>query len=313
MVKSTEPEPGKTEHSVFDLYLDEADERWTAEIGDFDYVIISSGHWHYRPSVYYENNTIIGCRYCQLPNITDFSMFYGYRKAFRTAFKAILDTETFEGVLYLRTFAPSHFEGGLWNEGGNCLRKGPYQRNETQDDVTMKLHRIQVEEFERAEVEAKRKGKRFRLLDTTQAMWLRPDGHPSRYGHLPEANVSLYNDCVHWRHLKRNNIFLLVVWDLDIRSIANKWDVRVHTGKRTPYAFKHCKQISKRNSGPEMHPKLTPIETKRHPLANSSYNLKSDFEQHTHHHMEPKEVRPFFSPHYPKVRYKEVSHQEPAR
>ncbi|KAF3500400.1 hypothetical protein F2Q69_00044761 [Brassica cretica] len=156
------------------------------------------GHWHYRPSVYYENNTIIGCHYCQLPNISDFSMFYGYRKAFRTAFKAILDSETFEGVMYLRTFAPSHFEGGLWNEGGNCLRKGPYQRNETQDDVTMKLHKIQVEEFERAEVEAKRKGKRFRLLDTTQAMWLRPDGHPSRYGHLPEANVSLYNDCVHW-------------------------------------------------------------------------------------------------------------------
>ncbi|KAJ4882726.1 Protein trichome birefringence-like 19 [Raphanus sativus] len=198
LVKSIEPDPGKTEHSVFDLYLDEPDERWTAEIGDFDYVIISSGHWHFRPMVYYENNTIVGCRYCQLPNITDFSMFYGYRKAFRTAFKAILESETFEGVMYLRTFLPSHFEGGLWNEGGNCLRKGPYQGNETQDEVTRKLHRIQVEEFERAEKEAKRRGKRFRLLDTTRAMWLRPDGHPSRYGHLPEANVSLYNDCVHW-------------------------------------------------------------------------------------------------------------------
>ncbi|RVX06459.1 Protein trichome birefringence-like 19 [Vitis vinifera] len=29
-------------------------------------------------------------------------------------------------------------------------------------------------------------------------MWLRPDGHPSRYGHWPNANVTLYNDCVHW-------------------------------------------------------------------------------------------------------------------
>lgn len=50
LVKSIEPDPGKTEHSVFDLYLDEPDERWTAEIGDFDYVIISqvtgiSGQW----------------------------------------------------------------------------------------------------------------------------------------------------------------------------------------------------------------------------------------------------------------------------
>ncbi|CAI0451216.1 unnamed protein product [Linum tenue] len=29
-------------------------------------------------------------------------------------------------------------------------------------------------------------------------MLLRPDGHPSSYGHLPDANVTLYNDCVHW-------------------------------------------------------------------------------------------------------------------
>lgn len=32
----------------------------------------------------------------------------------------------------------------------------------------------------------------------TQAMLLRPDGHPSKYGHWPNANVVLYNDCVHW-------------------------------------------------------------------------------------------------------------------
>lgn len=199
LVKSKEPDQTQTEHTdIFDLYLDEADESWTADIGDFDYVIISSGHWHYRPSVYYKNRTITGCHYCQLPNITDLTMFYGYRKAFRTAFKAILDSESFKGVMYLRSFAPSHFEGGLWNEGGNCLRKQPYKSNESQDETTMKLHMIQLEEFWRAEEEAKKKGKRLRLLDTTQAMWLRPDGHPSRYGHMPKANVTLYNDCVHW-------------------------------------------------------------------------------------------------------------------
>ncbi|KAG7602396.1 Protein trichome birefringence-like 19 [Arabidopsis thaliana] len=199
LVKSKEPDQTQPKHiDIFDLYLDEADESWTADIGDFDFVIISSGHWHYRPSVYYENRTITGCHYCQLPNITDLTMFYGYRKAFRTAFKAILESESFKGVMYLRSFAPSHFEGGLWNEGGDCLRKQPYRSNETQDETTMKLHKIQLEEFWRAEEEAKKKGKRLRLLDTTQAMWLRPDGHPSRYGHIPEANVTLYNDCVHW-------------------------------------------------------------------------------------------------------------------
>ncbi|CAN8236281.1 unnamed protein product [Cochlearia groenlandica] len=200
LVKSTQHDQTEPNHTdLFNLYLDEPDETWTNQVGDFDYIIISSGHWHYRPSVYYENRTITGCHYCQLQNITDLTMFYGYRKAFRTTFKAVLDSENFKGVMYLRTFAPSHFENGVWNKGGNCLRQKPYKRNEArQDERTMKLHEIQLDEFRRAEEEGKKVGKRLRLLDTTRAMWLRPDGHPSRYGHSYEANVTLYNDCVHW-------------------------------------------------------------------------------------------------------------------
>ncbi|KFK25826.1 hypothetical protein AALP_AA8G166300 [Arabis alpina] len=181
---------------LFDVYLDEVDERWTAQIGDFDYVVMSSGHWHFRASIYYENQTMVGCHYCQLPNITDLTILYGYRKAHRTALNAILALENFKGVMYLRTFAPSHFEGALWNEGGDCLRKQPHQRNETQDETTIKLYNIQLEEFRRAEKEAKKKGIRLRLLDTTQAMWLRPDGHSGRYGRLPEAKGR--SDCIHW-------------------------------------------------------------------------------------------------------------------
>uniref|UniRef100_J3MD71 Trichome birefringence-like C-terminal domain-containing protein n=1 Tax=Oryza brachyantha TaxID=4533 RepID=J3MD71_ORYBR len=36
------------------------------------------------------------------------------------------------------------------------------------------------------------------LMDTTPAMVLRADGHPSRYGHWAHEKVTLYNDCVHW-------------------------------------------------------------------------------------------------------------------
>ena len=57
---------------------------------------------------------------------------------------------------------------------------------------------IQLEELEIAKKEGRKKGLEFRLFDTTQAMLLRPDGHPSRYGHWPNENVTLYNDCVHW-------------------------------------------------------------------------------------------------------------------
>lgn len=55
-----------------------------------------------------------------------------------------------------------------------------------------------MEEFRRAEAEGRRRGLKYRLLDMTQAMLLRPDGHPSKYGHWPDEKVTLYNDCVHW-------------------------------------------------------------------------------------------------------------------
>ncbi|KAL0396643.1 UNVERIFIED_CONTAM: protein trichome birefringence-like 19 [Sesamum calycinum] len=174
-----EPVPGPVQRArlrrpthtgLFNLYLDEYDDSWTTQIDEFDYVIINAGHWLTRTAVYYENGRVAGCRYCQLPDVTDLPTTYGYRRVFRTAFKAINERENFKGVVFLRTFAPSHFENGLWNAGGNC-------------------------EFRAAEKEGK---KRLRLLDTTQAMLLRPDGHPSRYGHWPNENVTLYNDCVHW-------------------------------------------------------------------------------------------------------------------
>lgn len=57
---------------------------------------------------------------------------------------------------------------------------------------------IQLEEYRGAEEEGRKKGLRYRLMDTTQAMLLRPDGHPSKYGHWAHENVTLYNDCVHW-------------------------------------------------------------------------------------------------------------------
>ena len=63
------------------------------------------------------------------------------------------------------------------------------------EGVNLDMYMIGLEEFRAAEREGR---KRWRLLDTTQATLMRPDGHPSRYGHWPNENVTLYNDCVHW-------------------------------------------------------------------------------------------------------------------
>uniref|UniRef100_A0A0V0IGY3 Uncharacterized protein n=2 Tax=Solanum TaxID=4107 RepID=A0A0V0IGY3_SOLCH len=190
---------GPSHTGVYNLHLDEADEKWTTEIERYDYVILNAGHWFARICVYFENNQRVGCRYCGIPNVSELPITYAYQKAFKTALKAINNLENFKGVAILRTFAPSHFEGGEWNNGGNCARTRPYRSNETAlEGQSLEQYRIQLEEFKIAEEEGKMKGKKFRLMDTTQAMLLRPDGHPSKYGHLPNANVVMYNDCVHW-------------------------------------------------------------------------------------------------------------------
>ncbi|KAF9625787.1 hypothetical protein IFM89_027119 [Coptis chinensis] len=200
LVKAREADPnGPAGTGLFNLYLDEFDEAWTTKIDEFDYVIINGGHWFFRPSMFFENNQLVGCHYCLDKNVTDLGVYYSYRKAFRTAFRAINSLKNFKGITFLRTFAPSHFENGLWNEGGNCVRRRPFLSTETHlDGRDLELYMTQLEEFKGAEREGVQTGKQFRLLDTTEATLMRPDGHPSKYGHWPEENATLYNDCVHW-------------------------------------------------------------------------------------------------------------------
>ncbi|XP_022770029.1 protein trichome birefringence-like 19 [Durio zibethinus] len=200
LVKSKQREVnGPTQTGLFNLYLDEFDEKWTTQIEEFDYLIISGGHWFSRSLVFYENHQIVGCHFCLVENVTDLTKFYGYRKAFRTAFRAINSLENFKGITFLRTFAPSHFENGWWNHGGNCVRTKPFTSNETAlDGDNFELYMIQMEEFRTAEREGRKKGKRYRLMDITQAALLRPDGHPSKYGHWPHENMTLFSDCLHW-------------------------------------------------------------------------------------------------------------------
>ncbi|KAK1273048.1 hypothetical protein QJS04_geneDACA016422 [Acorus gramineus] len=188
---------GPTLTGLFNLHLDEPDPVWTTQIAPFDYIVLSAGHWFFRPLMFYESNNLVGCHYCLNPNVTDLSMFYGYRAAFRAAFNAVNSIKGFKGMTFLRTFTPAHFENGLWNEGGDCVRRKPFKSNETRlEGYDLEFYMIQLEEFRKAERVGKEKGVKFRLIDTTEAMLLRPDGHPSRYGR--PANVTAYNDCVHW-------------------------------------------------------------------------------------------------------------------
>ncbi|PIN09910.1 hypothetical protein CDL12_17498 [Handroanthus impetiginosus] len=183
----------------YNLFLDEFDKTWTSKIQTFDYIIISAGQWFLRPTYFYLNSTLAGCLYCPEPNVTHLSWSFSYRLAFQRAFRAINDAENFTGVTFLRTYALSHFEGGPWDKGGDCVRTRPFRRNETAlKYYSLEMYMIQLEELRIAQEAGRRTGGKFRLLDVTKAMLLRPDGHPGKYGRWPIANQTFINDCVHW-------------------------------------------------------------------------------------------------------------------
>ncbi|VFQ79545.1 unnamed protein product [Cuscuta campestris] len=185
----------------FNLFLDEFDQSWTTQIGGFDYAVISAGHWFSRPTFFYLNGSLVGCQYCPpTPNVTHLPSTFSYRHAFRTAFRAITGTEGFRGVAFLRTFAPSHFENGRWDRGGDCVRTGPFGRGEkVLDGYNLEYYRIQLEELRSAQRVGRGKGMRLRLFDTTLPMLLRPDGHPGKFGRPASLNASnVPSDCVHW-------------------------------------------------------------------------------------------------------------------
>ncbi|XP_057737749.1 protein trichome birefringence-like 19 [Arachis stenosperma] len=198
-VKARDDDPDQhTYNNIMRLYLDEADEAWTNQVADFDIVIFSAGHWFFRPLLFFENNKLVGCNQCDKENVTDLTYYYGYRKAFRTAFKAITNLKRYNGMTFLRTFSPSHFENGDWNKGGNCKRTKPFTKEEIKlDGFMLETYLTQVDEFKAAQKEARKKGLKFMMLDTTEIMLLRPDGHPNNYGHSKDKNTTL-NDCVHW-------------------------------------------------------------------------------------------------------------------
>ncbi|CAI9109981.1 OLC1v1009930C1 [Oldenlandia corymbosa var. corymbosa] len=190
----------KLDPPSMNVYLEEVDEYWPPLIENSDFVIISSGQWFLRALMYHDKKgRLIGCYLCKNENITDLGVHYGYRMAFRTSFRAIMNLKKFKGITFLRTFTPSHFEGGMWNEGGKCSRTRPVAKHEMQlGDYFAELHSTQVEELRAAETEGwKLRGLKFRVLEVTEMMRLRPDGHPSKYGRPGGVNVTTL-DCAHW-------------------------------------------------------------------------------------------------------------------
>lgn len=196
-------EDGPAHTGLWNLFLDEPDAVWAAHVAEFDYAVVSASSWFYRPSMLYEAGGLVGCHYCLLPNVTDLTPRYALRMATRAELRALSGADgRFRGTAVLRTVDPSQYEGGEWNKDGNCVRTRPYRRGEKKvEGFELDFRNLQLEEFAVAEKAATDGGGKVRmmLMDTTEAMILRADAHPSKYrGWTPEKHFTLSNDCVHW-------------------------------------------------------------------------------------------------------------------
>lgn len=188
--------------SEVELHLDKLDKKWTDLYQNLDYMIISTGKWFLKSSIYYENNKVLGCHYCPKRNLTELGFDFAYRKALKNVMNFVA-MSGHKGLIFFRTSTPDHFENGEWFSGGTCKRTTPVIEGEIQlKDINRILRDIELEEFEKAAETASENGVNLKLLDFTPLLLTRPDGHPGPFReYYPFAhvkNAKVQNDCLHW-------------------------------------------------------------------------------------------------------------------
>ncbi|KAE8726546.1 Protein trichome birefringence-like 18 [Hibiscus syriacus] len=194
---------------VTKLHLDAPDNKFMEFIPNIDVVVISSGHWFAKQSVYVLNNEIVGgqlwwpdqSRPMKVNNVEAFGI------SVETVLSAILTLPNYTGLTIVRTFSPDHYEGGAWNTGGSCTGKeNPLAPGElVENGFTNIMHEKQVWGFKRAVKKATNKSK-LRFMDITRIFGYRHDGHPGPY-RSPDPNKMTKRgpdgrpppqDCLHW-------------------------------------------------------------------------------------------------------------------
>lgn len=188
--------------SEVQLHLDKLDKKWTEQYLNLDYMIISTGKWFLKSSIYYENDTVVGCHYCPKRNLTELGFDFAYRKTLSSVMDFIAASKH-RGLIFFRTSTPDHFENGEWHNGGSCQKTMPVKEGDIElKDLNRILRNIELEEFEKAVPRATQNGVKLKLLDFTNLLLLRPDGHPGAYREFQpfakDKDAKVQNDCLHW-------------------------------------------------------------------------------------------------------------------
>ncbi|XP_057759003.1 protein YLS7 [Arachis stenosperma] len=191
------------------LFLDIPDEKVMEFLPKFDVVVLSSGHWFAKQSVYVLNNEIVGgqlwwpdkSRPMKINNVEAFGI------SVETMFTALAMHPNFTGLAILRSYSPDHYEGGAWNTGGSCTGKvKPLGLGElVENGHTNAMYEQQVKGFNHASKKATN-GSKLLFMDITEAFSYRHDGHPGPFRNKDPNKITVRGpdgkpppqDCLHW-------------------------------------------------------------------------------------------------------------------
>ncbi|KAK2367201.1 protein YLS7 [Trifolium repens] len=191
------------------LYLESPDEMLMEFLPTFDVVVLSSGHWFMKQSVYILNNEIVGgqfwwpdkSRHTKINSVEAFGI------SVETILTALVTHPNYTGLTILRSYSPDHYEGGGWNTGGSCTGKvKPLAVGElVENKYLASMYEQQVKGFNRA-VKKATNGSKIRLMDITEAFQYRHDGHPGPYRSTDPNKITKRGrdgrpppqDCLHW-------------------------------------------------------------------------------------------------------------------
>uniref|UniRef100_A0A7C9A3P0 Uncharacterized protein n=1 Tax=Opuntia streptacantha TaxID=393608 RepID=A0A7C9A3P0_OPUST len=194
---------------VVKLHLDVPDETFMQVVPSFDVVVLSSGHWFAKQSVYMLNNEIVGAQLWSPPqrqpmkinNVNAFGI------SVETSLTAMVTHPNYTGLTIVRSYSPDHYEGGAWNTGGSCTGKvRPILPGQlVENGFTNLMHEKQVTGFHQA-IKKQTNRSKLKLMDITEVFSYRHDGHPGPYRNPDPNKITKWGpdgrpppqDCLHW-------------------------------------------------------------------------------------------------------------------
>ncbi|PKU83703.1 hypothetical protein MA16_Dca010096 [Dendrobium catenatum] len=183
------------------VHLDKPDEAFFELLPMFDVVVLSSGHWFSKGSIYLLNGEIVGSqlKHSDRNPRNHINSMNAYNIATETVLTAIATHPNYTGITILRTYSPDHYNRG------SCSNNAEPARKLAGNGHTVMMHDKQVESF-KAAVKKVSNGSKLRLMDITEVFGYRHDGHPGRYGNPDAKNLMgrhiggrrQSEDCLHW-------------------------------------------------------------------------------------------------------------------